>query len=283
MRRNIKSTARKSIFILPLAFLMMTFLLSTGALAQKPASETESWQFGLSIYGWFPDISGETAFTQPGGSSEFKIDFDNILDSLEFALMGTFDMRKGRWGILTDAIYMDAGNSQTGTREATIGGIELPVNASANVDLDIKSLVWTLTGYYRALDQPGMTLDVVAGARYLDIEQKVNWVVTGNVGSIPVPDRTGAAEASLTNWDALIGLRGRFAFGAQNAWFVPYYFDMGAGDSDLTWQGIAGLGYAFRWCEIAAVWRYLYYDLSSGSAIDDMNFSGPAIGVTFRW
>jgi len=111
----------------------------------------------------------------------------------------------------------------------------------------------------------------------------VNWNVTGNVGSIPVPDRTGAAEAGLTNWDALIGLRGRFAFGAKNAWFVPYYFDIGAGDSDLTWQGIAGLGYAFHWGEVVAAWRYLYYDLSSDEPIKDMNFSGPAIGVTFRW
>jgi hypothetical protein len=283
MRRSIKSTVGKSIFSLPLVILLMALLAPTGALAQQPASETESWQFGLSIYGWFPDLTGQTSFTQPGGTGEFKIDIDTILDNLEFALMGTFDMRKGRWGILTDAIYMDVGGSKTGTREATIGGRELPVNASANVDLDIKSLVWTLTGYYRALDQPGMTLDVVAGARYLDIEQKVNWIVTGNVGSIPVPDRTGAAEVSLTNWDALIGLRGRFAFGAQNAWFVPYYLDVGAGDSDFTWQGIAGLGYAFRWCEVVAAWRYLYYDLPSGSAIEDMSFSGPGIGVTFRW
>ena len=283
MRRSIKSTVGKSIFSLPLVVLLMALLASTGALAQQPASETESWQFGVSIYGWFPDIAGETAFTQPGGSSEFKIDFDNILDNLEFALMGMFDMRKGRWGILTDVIYMDVGGSESGSREATIGGRELPVNATANVDLDLKSWVWTLTGYYRALDQPGMTLDVVAGARYLDIEQKVNWVVTGNVGSIAVPDRTGAAEASLTNWDALIGLRGRFAFGAKNAWFVPYYFDVGAGDSDLTWQGIAGLGYAFHWGEVLAAWRYLDYDLSSDKPIKDMNFSGPAIGVTFRW
>ena len=265
------------------AFVLMVLLLSNGALAQQSTSKTESWQFGLSIYGWFPDIAGETSFAHPGSSNEFKIDIDNILDNLEFALMGTFDMRKGRWGILTDLLYMDAGNSQTGFREATIGGIELPVNASANVDLDLKSWVWTLTGYYRALAQPGMTLDVVAGARYLDVEQKVNWVVTGNVGSIPVPDRTGAAEADLTNWDALIGLRGRFAFGGQKTWFVPYYIDVGGGDSDLTWQGIAGIGYAFHWGEIAAAWRYLYYDLPSDKAIKDVSFSGPAVGVTFRW
>ena len=283
MKKSIKFASRKRIFALPLLVLLMSLLASTGALAQQNSSETDSWQFGLSIYGWFPDIAGETSFTQPGGSNDFKIDIDDILDNLEFTLMGTFDMRKGRWGILTDLIYMDVGNSQTGTRDATIGGRSLSVDASANVDLDLKSWVWTLTGYYRALDQPGMTLDIVAGTRYLDVEQKVNWIVTGNVGSIPVPDRTGAAEAGLTNWDALIGLRGRFALGANNAWFVPYYFDVGAGDSDLTWQGIAGLGYAFHWGEVVAAWRYLYYDLPSDKAIDDMSFSGPAIGVTFRW
>ena len=110
MRRSIKSIAGKSIFSLPLAVLMMALLLSTGALAQQPASETESWQFGVSIYGWFPDIAGQTSFTQTDGSDEFEIPIDNILDNLEFILMGTFDVRKGRWSFLTDAIYMDVGN-----------------------------------------------------------------------------------------------------------------------------------------------------------------------------
>ena len=280
---SIQSTAGKRIFSLSLAVLMMALLASTGAFAQQPAGETESWQFGVSIYGWFPDITGQTSFTQPGGSSEFGIDIKNILDNLEFTLMGMFDARKGHWGFLTDVIYMDVGNSQTGTREATIGRRALPVNATANVNLDLKSWIWTLTGSYRALDQPGMTLDVVAGARYLDVEQTVNWVITGNVGSIAVPDRTGAAEAGVTNWDALIGVKGRFAFGAQKAWFVPYYLDVGTGDSDFTWQGLTGIGYAFRWGDVVAAWRYLYYDLPSGKAIKDMSFSGPAIGVTFRW
>jgi hypothetical protein len=185
--------------------------------------------------------------------------------------------------MLTDVIYMDVGSSNNGTRKASIGRRELPVDAAANIDLDLKSWIWTLAGYYRALDQSGLTLNVVAGARYLDVEQEVDWDVTGNVGPIPVPDRSGEAKASLTNWDAIIGVRGRYAFGAQKAWFVPYHLDVGAGDSDFTWQGIAGMGYAFGWCEVAAVWRYLYYDLQSDKAIDDMSFSGPAIGVTFRW
>jgi hypothetical protein len=99
---------------------------------------------------------------------------------------------------------------------------------------------------------------------------------------MPVPGRAGAATAELSNWDFIFGLRGRFAFGAQKTWFVPYYVDLGTGDSDFTWQGIAGLGYAFEWCEITAVWRYLYYDLPSDTPIQEMNFSGPAAGITFQ-
>ena len=64
---------------------------------------------------------------------------------------------------------------------------------------------------------------------------------------------------------------------------MPYYLDVGTGDSDLTWQGIAGIGYAFGWGETVAAWRYLDYDLDSGSPVADINFSGPAIGVVFRW
>ena len=99
MRRRIKSTARKGNFILSHTVLMMALILSTSVLAQQPDSETDSWQFGVSIYGWFPDISGETSFTQPGGTSDFKIDIGDILDNLEFTFMGMFDARKGRWGI----------------------------------------------------------------------------------------------------------------------------------------------------------------------------------------
>lgn len=283
MRRDRKSTTGRRMVALSFVVLIIAVFAPNGALAQEAAPKSDAWQFGASIYGWFPDIEGQTAFTQPGGSNDFKVDVENILDNLEFTLMGIFDMRKGRWGLLTDLIYMDVGGSKTATREATIGGSQLPVDAAADVDLDLESWIWTLAGYYRALDTSGSTLDVLAGTRHLDVEQTVNWNLTGNVGEVPVPDRTGSATADLSNWDLIMGIRGRFAFGVRHAWFIPYYLDLGVGESDFTWQGIAGLGYAFKWCELTAVWRYLYYDLSSDKPIRDMNFSGPAAGLTFRW
>jgi hypothetical protein len=262
---------------------LMAALTSTGVSAQQGAGPNDAWQFGLSIYGWFPDIAGQTNFTTPSGSSEFEIDIEDILDNLEFTMMGTFDVRKGRWGVLTDLIYMDVDGSKSGTREASIGGGALPVNVAADVDIELESWIWTIAAYYRALQQDGSNLDITAGVRYLDIEQSVNWNITGNVGPIPAADRMGAAEANLSNWDIILGVRGRFAFGGQESWFVPYYLDLGTGDSDFTWQGVGGLGYAFQWWEITVAWRYLYYDLPSDKRIKDLDFSGPVIGATFRW
>ena len=157
MRSVIQFKTGKQMIALSFAVLMMATLASTGAFAQQAASDSDAWHVGVSIYGWFPDIAGETAFTQPGSGSDFTIDIDNILDNLKFTLMGIVDVRKGRWGLLTDVIYMDVGDSKTGTREASIGRRGLPVDATANVDLDIKSWIWTIAGYYRALEQNGWT------------------------------------------------------------------------------------------------------------------------------
>ena len=59
--------------------------------------------------------------------------------------------------------------------------------------------------------------------------------------------------------------------------------DLGFGESNLTWQGVDGLGYAFRWGDIVAAWRYLYYDMASDAAIDNISFNGPEAGVALRW
>ena len=64
---------------------------------------------------------------------------------------------------------------------------------------------------------------------------------------------------------------------------MPFYVDVGTGDSDVTWQAQLGVAYAFGWGDIDFRWRYLGYDLKSNPAIEDMSFNGPAIGAVFRW
>jgi hypothetical protein len=147
----------------------------------------------------------------------------------------------------------------------------------------MKSLIWTTVGYFRAVDEPDRTLDFLGGFRYADMEQSLNWRISGDIGQLPLPGREDGGEVSADYWDLIVGLRGRFGFGGNNAWFLPYYLDIGTGNSHYTWQAAAGLGYAFSWGEIAGVWRYLAYNMPADKPIDNMNFSGPAIGVIFRW
>ena len=64
---------------------------------------------------------------------------------------------------------------------------------------------------------------------------------------------------------------------------MPYHLDVGSGDSDLTWQAMVGVAYAFGWGDLGVAWRYLDYELQSGGPITHINFKGPALGATIRW
>lgn len=261
------------------AAFLVGLLVSHPAMAQAPSDE---WQFRAIIYGYFPDIGGTTTFPAGSGTS-INVDADTIISNLKFTFMGSIEAQKGRWGAFTDILYLDVGGSKSDTRDLTIGGVELPAGVAANASLDIKATVWTLAGNYRVLATPEATFDVFAGARLLSIKQRLGWAFSANVGPVVGPGREGNSEVKLDNWDGIVGAKGRLGFGARHEWFVPYYVDVGTGDSDLTWQGIAGIGYAFSWGEVIAAWRYLDYDFKSGRKIESVNLNGPAIGVAFHW
>jgi hypothetical protein len=260
--------------------LFVVAMLLAGAAAAQP--RPDDWQFRAMIYGYFPDISGSTTF--PAGSGNvISTNGNNIFDHLKFAFMGSFEAQKGRWGAFTDVMYLDIGSSKSGTRNLSIGGVDLPASVTANLHEDLKGTVWTLAGNYRVLATPETAFDAFAGARLLSVKQKLGWEFSANIGPIVGVGQEGSSDTKVDNWDAIVGVKGRYNFGPSREWFVPYYVDVGAGESDLTWQGVAGIGYAFKWGEIVAAYRYLDYNLKSGKRIESLNFSGPAIGVAFRW
>jgi hypothetical protein len=87
----------------------------------------------------------------------------------------------------------------------------------------------------------------------------------------------------VSNWDAIAGLKGRVALGEGRHWFVPYYFDVGTGESSLTWQAMAGVGYSFGWGDVTLAWRHIDYDMKSGKSIESVSFDGPGVAAAFRW
>lgn len=257
--------------------------LLAGGSASAQSTAEEPWRFQAIVYGYLPDIGGNTTFSRTGGGSSVEVDASTILKNLNGVFMGMFEMSKGRWGVYTDLMYMDVGNDKSGTRDIAIGGTQIPADVSAGVDFNLKGWIWTIAGEYQVVQDPRAPFFVLAGARLLDMDQTLSYQLSGNVGRFPVVDRQGNLDASLTNWDAIVGVKGRVAFGNDGEWFVPYYFDIGTGQSDLTWQAIGGIGYSFKWGDVIAAWRYLDYNMKSGSKVESLNFNGPAIGLAFRW
>ena len=254
-------------------------LLPSGAAAQ----EVDAWQFDAALYLYLPSVGQKTQFGQSGSGSDVSIDPSKVLDSLQGAFMGSLEARRGPWGAYTDFVYVDFSNSRSGSRDLTIGGQPLPVGASADLSFSLTGVAWTLAGTWRAVPDRTAPLDLLVGTRLLDIKQTLAWQTSGNIGNISGPGQAGDRETRSRNWDAIAGVKGRLALGAARKWFVPYYADIGTGNSDLTWQAMAGIGYAFNWGEIVGLWRHLDYHMKSGQGIERLTFDGPAVAAVFHW
>lgn len=249
----------------------------------QAAPKADGWQTNLTLYGWFPGFSGSTNFPTSDGGPAINVNSDTVIDNLKFAFMGTLDVHNGRWGVFNDLIYFNVGGNKSDTRDFSIGGGSLPASLTASINYDLKAWVWTVAGEYRVIASPAYTMDVLAGARMINLDQTLDYGLSGDLGNTGISGRTGSAAVSKTNWDAVVGVKGRYAFGDKREWFIPYYLDVGTGQSDLTWQGAIGLGYQFSWGAVTAMYRYLDYDFGSGSKVEDLSASGPQVGVTFRF
>lgn len=266
---------------------LAAILLAGAAIASVPARAQvpdDRWTFQALLYGYFPSIGGSTSFPErTGGSSSIDVNSNQILSNLNFTFMGTFEARRGRWGLFTDLIYLDVSGDKNGTRDFSIGGHDIPSSLSANLDLGIKGTLWTIAGEYLAVSDPSTQLYVLGGARMLDVKESLSYSLSADVGPFSGPGRSGSSEVKETNWDAVIGVKGRYSFGQQREWFLPFYADVGTGDSDLTYMLFGGLGYQFSWGSIVGGWRYIDYEFKSSSKVQNLDFNGPMIGVAFNW
>jgi hypothetical protein len=247
------------------------------------ATQPSGWHYTATIYGYLPSVDGTSSFPADGGGTRLNLDGSKILDRLKVFAMATAGAHNGTWGVFTDVIYLKFEGSQSASRDFTIGNVGLPADASAAFDWELRGTAWTLAGEYRVASAPSFTLDVLAGARLLDTQQHLRWNIAGSLGPLDPLARSGEVKTGDTVWDAIVGVKGRYAFGEDRQWSVPFYLDVGAGESQNTQQAAAGLAYQFRWAEVTAMWRYLRYNMKSGAALQDVSFSGPLIGATFRW
>jgi hypothetical protein len=258
-----------------------------GAAATDASPSDGGWHFNLVPYLWFPAVSGRINADVPGLPGprgeprridvSGTIDPDNYLSNLQMAFMLIGEARKDNWLIYTDIVYTDLGNQNTRVRRVTGPLGVLSTELVQDAKTDVKSTIWTLGGGYRIVREPSWSLDLVAGFRYLNMNSDLSLTLQDGRGRYL---RARSDSVDQDAWDGIVGARGQVLF-PDSHWFMPFYADIGAGSSNWTWQAILGLGYRFDWGEVTLAWRALSYQFDEGDV--DVTFSGPGLGLGFRW
>ena len=268
--RNLRKVSFHSLFTISITAIMM---IATPLRAQAEESIiSDDWQFDAQVYLWAADFGGEM-----GAGVPFAVPFDTLVDNLDMGFYGAFEARKGKWLIFTDAVYLNVTFNGSTTLEPI--PIIRPNPVTVNSEMNMRGGVYNLVGGYNLYAKNNSRLDVIAGTRYMDFSSTIRVDTiesgTGNTNSFDI--------VMPTALDAIIGVKGQYGF--TNRWSIPYHLDIGAGESDFTWQAITGISYqAANWVDVALTYRHMEWDVKSkDELIKNVNLSGPSFGATFHF
>lgn len=281
-----KPTTRFRSRIVPVCLTLFALLIPcqtarSGDLAPKPASGQENltndtWRFAIEFYGWGPAIDA----TLSDGVG-IDLGFNDVFDDLRMAALFSVGASRGRWSFGTDVIYLDLGVSESGsfTSDPILGSFV--VTGSAKVDVDVKTWIANPAAGYRLHEADWGHLDLVAGGRYLHLKEDIDLSVNGRLElhgkELLAKGGNYHTSGSSSFWAAIGGIKGRFEL--PGAWHIPFHFDVGTGDADLTWQAFVGIAYEMNRFDMVLGYRHLDWDFGSSNGVSELEVSGPMLGI----
>ncbi len=128
-----------------------------GTVAGQEGGSGEDWAFDTAIYLWGASIGGESVT-----GDNIDIDFNDLLDNMEFAFMTTVAAHRDKWSLLADLIYLDVKDDEQGS-------LTVPLGASFVVGTDsevaLKSWIVTPLISYNVFETKRSTVNILGGAR----------------------------------------------------------------------------------------------------------------------
>ena len=242
-------------------------------LSSSSAQAAEKWEWELTPYVWGSGVRVDVSIN---GNPTIGADasFSQILDKLDLAGMLHFEGRNGKVGFFTDAIFMSLSDEQTRSADPP-----LPGGTQTESDLDMG--MYEAGGFYR----PGgkeFGFDFLYGLRLIDYDQDVTITIPP-----PVSAATSANTSSLYT-DGIVGARYSMPMGKR--WYFAIRGDVGGGDANVEWNGVATFGFK---CDqkgkyrVVGGYRYFKADLDDEeNDVDiesDATFQGPYLGFTFKF
>lgn len=150
----------KAILILMFAIQALSILVLP-AWAEAATSDRNNKEYFLQLNIWLPDIEMTTA-----SGEDIEIGIDEIVENLDFTYMSTFGIRKDKWTFLADVVYLNLEHSDNNTL------IDNPLVNLQLTNLEMTSWIITPMVSYNVVQSDRLTLDLLAGARYLYLKNE---------------------------------------------------------------------------------------------------------------
>lgn len=264
--------------------LLVSALTPATAADLAPAPDTNEWRFTLAPYVWGVGLSGDVGLFGKG-PVDVDIPFSDILENLNFAAMGVAEAHNGTWGVFVDLNYtsLSADKSRSRSFERELLQQEISVTAEVTASADIKEFIATFMGQWRAVDSDQMTLDVMAGARYWNIENDITARGQLDVGPITIIKQLSGSDGA--SWvDPMVGVKSRIDTDTAfyfTGWGMVGGFGIG---SDFNWDVMGGVGY--EWTDHFSTvlgYRALGVDYQDDGFVYDVVQQGVALGAVFNF
>ena len=226
--------------------------------AQSPSAPPsgDGWEFTVAPYVMGASLDGTT--TVMGRDADVDVTAGDIFDHMKFGAMGMAAARKGNWGVVADAVWVNL----------EIDSPMPPATFKPTIALISAAAVRRLND----------NVDVTLGARWNHVNAQVDLLA-------PVPM---SVEKSHDWVDPTVGVvlrtpgKGRF-----HGTLIADVGGFGLG-SDLSWQVFPTAGVQLsKGVSLEAGWRFLSVDYETGEGRDhfkyDMLYTGPVVGFTFKF
>ena len=240
---------------------LFLFVLSPGiARAQTGAAASDDWEFALTPILWGASVDGIVGFAAQ--ERDFEVSAQDLIESLDFAVMGNFEARKNRWSFSVDVFYADLG------KEVSVENTSVPLPDDLKLDMSM-TLVEGDVGY-----QVANSLDVLAGIRQ----------VSASAGLFT--DNVTLPEADTSFTDPIVGARFR-RYLSEKFW-VNVRGDVGGFGvgSDFTWFVGAAAGFRVsKFLSLDFGYRIWDFDYESDEDLKklDLALAGFGGGLTFHF
>ena len=165
-----------------------SILPSTSSAQEAPAG----WKFSVMPYVWLPGIKADLKYGPPtGGSATANVNADES-SVLMYLDLGKIDSK-------VKSVDFNPGSGPVNIATTQVGG---------NTESSFKGTIWTMLGGYTAINDPSMSLDLLAGIRYLGLEASSKWDLNAVVtlpNSTQTFSRTGSARKTTDVTVLIVG------------------------------------------------------------------------------